>query len=369
MFLKRIKVSNFKNIRSFEFNFDKGINYFFSPNGTGKTNILESIQVLTIGKSLRSIAEKDVIPFDNNDQKSVIVDGTFSDENGIIFNQNYTIHLQPKFSKELKINGNKLSQNQYIGRVPSIWFGPESIKIINSSPFKKRKFFDDIMIQLYPSYHIALKSYNRALKQRNKLLQNEVFDKKQIGIWTEQLILYGSEVIQSRKNFFELLNHTLKQIKNILRYNFQIQFNPSIALDPIFNENIKYKFRSELQRNYNKDLNTRMTNAGPHKDNWDIFIQILPDKNWISAKRFASRGQQRMSLITLMVALIKIFEHVRNTRPIMLLDDIFSELDMQNVKTLLNFIKETNIQTFITGIEKLENKQINQINLCEFLND
>ena len=367
MYLHSLKVSNIKNIQNFEYNFDKNIAYFYSPNGTGKTNLLEAIQVLTIGKSLRSISEKDLIPFDKT-VKSIDVKGEFIDEDEISFTANYTLLQYPKSSKVLKINGNKITGNEYIGRMPSIWFGPESIKIITSSPLNKRKFFDDILIQLFPVYHDNLRKYKRALKQRNKTLQNENPDKIQIGVWTEQIIRYGAEIIKTRRNFFNKINNRLANIKSIERYNFSIKFNPSIKLNEIFDEDAEYKFRFELQNTYQRDLITQTTSVGPHKDDWEMMINIHPQKDWLSAERFASRGQQRMSLIILLTALINIFEEERNIRPIMLLDDIFSELDSKNEEILLKFIEENKIQTFITGVHKLKNKKIKQINLIEFLN-
>ncbi len=231
MYLASLKVLNFRNIKHFAYEFSKDINYFFAPNGTGKTNLLESIQALTIGKTLRATREKDIIPF-NFDMQYIDVTGKILDEDNINFTQSYRIYVQPKITKELIVNNNKVRLSQYLGRVPSVWFGPENIRIINSSPVNKRNFIDNILIQLYPKYQYCIRRYNKALKHRNKLLQEITIDQNQIDIWTEQLVIYGSEIIRYRKLFFQLMNEKLNQVA-FSRYRFKIKFISSIQLDPI----------------------------------------------------------------------------------------------------------------------------------------
>ncbi len=365
MYLTSLKVLNFRNIKNFAYEFGKNINYFFAPNGTGKTNLLESIQALTIGKTLRTTREKDIIPL-NFDLQYIDVTGKILDEDNINFTQSYRIHLQPKITKELIVNNNKLPLSQYLGRVPSIWFGPENIRIINSSPVNKRNFIDNILIQLYPKYQYCLRRYNKALKHRNKLLQELTIDKHQIDIWTEQLVIYGSEIIRYRKFFFQVMNEKLNQL-TFSRYRFKIKSIPSIQLDPIFDEDIEYKLGADLYENYTQDLHKKTTTVGPHKDYWDLFIQINQNHTWLNASRYASRGQQRVALIILFMSLIQIFQEIRNLKPIMLLDDIFSELDDENIQLLKNFILDNQVQTFITGVAPLPQTNINQINLYELL--
>lgn len=366
MFLKDLKIRNFRNIPKLDLNFDDKILYIYSPNGTGKTNILEAIQCLSIGKSLRAGTEKNIFDFNKNRQK-VLLTANIEDEDEIVYQSNYLLLGEPKFKKELYINKNKLSINNFIGRSPSIWFSPESIKIISSSPLSKRAYFDTILIQLFPEYYHHLKSYNRSLKQRNKLLQSDFIDRELMKVWTEQLILHGSNIIKQRQSFYEMINTEFETLEAIKRYAFKIEPKPNVALDPVFNEDAEFKFKSELQNSYKRDLEFRSTSVGPHKDSWEILIKIGKNKDFISAEDFASRGQQRMSLMLLQIALINIFIRYKNLSPIMLLDDIFSELDYENETILLDFLKEYNIQTFITGVHKLKDKKIKQLNLVEKL--
>lgn len=363
MVLKHLKLINFKNLKKTDFKFDNGIYYFYAPNGTGKTNLLEAIQVLSIGKSLRSQSDMDIFPFDK-DVKKLQISGDFEDEDEISFRQTVEIQKDPK-KKSLFLNKNKITSNEYLGRTPSIWFSPESIKIISTSPLQKRKYFDDILCQLFADYSYHLRAYNRSLKQRNRVLQNEFLDKNQIKVWTENLIKHGSKVIEEKKKFFEKINEGFEELKDFPRYKFFIEAIPNIKLNEIFDEDIEYKFRTELQNSYQKDLVLQSTSVGPHKDDWEMKIAILPKKDFISAEKFASRGQQRMSLIILQIVLINIFIKLKGIVPILLLDDIFSELDKENEKILLDFIHEKKIQTFITGVEKLSDRKIKQVDLIK----
>ena len=373
MILKELKLVNFKNLGKLSFNFGNGIYYFFAPNGTGKTNLLEAIQVLTVGKSLRSKSEIDTLPFSDL-VKKLQIQGDFEDEDEISFKQKVELEFEPKKKKSLFLNKNKISSTEYLGRTPSIWFSPESIKIISSSPLNKRKYFDDILSQLFADYAYHLRAYNRSLKQRNRVLQNEILDKNQIKVWSENLITHGAKVIEERKKFFEKVNEGFAELKNFPRYKFEIEEIPNIKLNSIFNEDPEYKFRTELLNSYQKDLLLKTTSVGPHKDDWDLKIKILETskkssskskQDFISAERFASRGQQRMALIILQIVLINIFIKLKNIVPILLLDDIFSELDKENEKILLDFIHEKEIQTFITGVHEIGDEKIEQIDLSK----
>jgi DNA replication and repair protein RecF len=380
VFLTNLKIRNFRNISKLDLEFTDLINYIYSPNGTGKTNLLEAIQCVSVGKTLRAETENELINFNNTQKdKSLHVSGKFTTSDNLKFAHTYYLEVDKKAFEEklikkkktLLINKSKVSINEFIGRVPSIWFSPESIKIITSSPLNKRKYFDDILIQLYPDYNFHLKSYNRSLKQRNKLLQDDFLNPNQIRIWTEQVIKYGAKIISARRDFFSLLNKYLMNLDEITRYKFQVLFKPNIKISEIFAEDIAHRFREELRKNFEKDKYLKTTSMGPHRDDWQMLINLQPGTfnlqlkqgEFIQASKFASRGQQRMALIILQMVLIKMFEKNLETKPVMLLDDIFSELDHENEEILLDFITKNNIQSFITGVDKKEFKNIHQQNL------
>ena len=366
MILSELRINNFRNIKKLSFNFDSLISYIYAPNGSGKTNVLEAIQCISLGKTLRSSSEAELLDY-HGQVSPLIAKGKFHDE-ALEFTHRYSIQLNPKKKKVLYINKSKAKITEILGRAPTIWFSPESIKIISSSPLNKRKYFDDILIQLYPNYIFNLKNYNKALLSRNKLLQQETLNPNQIGLWTEQLIKFGANIIKTRQKFFKTLNTDFELLNND-KYSFRIESSPSINLHPIFEEDASFRFREELQKHYKEDRFRRLTTVGPHRDDWNILIKINShdNSNFIRADKFASRGQQRMALITLQMVLVNIFTKSLNTTPILLLDDIFSELDKENEEILLNSIKENNIQTFITGVEEKKYKQIKEYNLLKYL--
>jgi DNA replication and repair protein RecF len=367
------------------------INYIYSPNGTGKTNVLEAIQCISVGRTLRAEAEIDTVNYHDRDS-TVHVSGKFRDD-GRDFSHAYGLEVTPIKRKTLLVNKTKTSINDFIGHVPTIWFSPESIKIITSSPRSKRKYFDDVLIQLYPEYNSDLKNYNKSIRHRNKLLQEEFPHPNQIRVWTEQLIKYGAKVIKYRLDFFKKVNEFFLYLDDIHRYKFQIEFLPNIVVDQIFDEDIEHKFREKLRATFSLDQRRGTTNAGPHKDDWNMMIKIedslpvgeyasMPVQtegttgklaNWqthefIRADKFASRGQQRMSLIMLQMVLIRIFEKNLERKPILLLDDIFSELDEENEHILLDFISKNGIQSFITGVDEKHFEGMNNIDLSKLLN-
>jgi DNA replication and repair protein RecF len=366
VFLSDLKIRNFRNLEKIDFHFNELITYFYSPNGTGKTNLLEAIQCVSVGKSLRAQTESDLFNYHNKGE-ILVIQGKFLDEDKLDFQHSFGIETQPKKKKSLLINKNKVSINSFIGRAPSIWFSPESIKIINSSPKSKRKYFDDVLIQLYPEYIFNLRSYQKALQNRNKLLQDHVVKSNQMRVWTEQLILYGAKIIKSRQKFFDLVNEYFDKLEDQPRYKFRVQFEPDIKMDDVFDEDASFTFHEMLRQKYPIDRRRATTTCGPHRDDWHMLIKINEDTEYIRADKFASRGQQRMALIMLQMVLIRIFEKSLERKPILLLDDIFSELDEQNEKLLVGFILSNNIQSFITGVQKKEFGNIQEIELQDLL--
>jgi DNA replication and repair protein RecF len=367
VFIKSLKIRNFRNLEKIDLDCNELISYFYSPNGTGKTNLLEAVQCLSVGKSLRATAEQDLADYQSVKPKSVLVQASLQDEDGLESSQTFAVEFEPKKKKTLLINKTKTSINHYVGRVPSIWFSPESIKIINSSPKSKRKYFDDILIQLYPEYMYDLRYYNKALQNRNKLLQDDVVKLGQMRVWTEQLILYGSKIIKTRQKFFALVNEYFDKLDELPRYKFRVEFEPSITLNEVFDEDAKYNFHEALRERYQSDRRRGTTTCGPHRDDWNMLIQIHEEAGYIRADKFASRGQQRMALIMLQMVLIRIFQKNLDRKPILLLDDIFSELDEENEKLLVNFILHNTIQSFITGVDKKEFGTIAEVNLREVM--
>lgn len=348
MILKNLQVSNFRNISKFFCEFEKNIIFFSSPNGTGKTNLLEAILCLCMGKSSRAASESEL--FNLKVPQEVLVQGHVIDESNLQSKTIFNLKLKPRKTKQLFKNQTKVSINNYLGVVPVIWFGPEDIRIISTSPTGKRKYIDEIFIQLSKEYYQNLKNYEKALRNRNKMLQLEIYSGSEFQAWTTQLVKYGVKLIELRQKFFALINEELGKISHKGRYTFQIKYIPSIIKDEIFDEDLSFRFSDTLSRNQFHELQKKSTLIGPHKDDWELRIDIQKNGGFIDAASFASRGQQRVGLVTLQFAFIEVFRKVKECKPILLLDDIFSELDDENKKKLLDFIQANQIQTFMTGV-------------------
>ncbi|MFW5719648.1 MAG: DNA replication/repair protein RecF [Candidatus Dojkabacteria bacterium] len=357
VFLKSITIRQFRNIQGLKLDFDAHINYFYAPNGTGKTNVLEAIQCISLGKTLRAGLETEVVPHASTSddlREGTQVLGIFEDADKIDFSHSYKIFTYPKRTKLLEIHKNRVKIHDFLGKVPSIWFSPESMQIVTASPRSKRTYFDEIMMQLFPGYLHDLRNYNRALSQRNRLLQDYPVRPELIRVWTEQLIQYGANLMSSRKKFFSMVNEQLQMLDSISRYRFQVQVSPDVHIHEIFDEDAAYAFRKELREHYSTDLAKRVTIRGPHKDTWNLLIRINEESGYIDASRYASRGQQRMALIILQLVVVGLVERVLGRKPILLLDDIFSELDEENTSILIDFIKRNNIQCIITGVDHMQ---------------
>lgn len=409
MHIQNLRVKQFRNIQSLSLDLNNQINYFYSPNGTGKTNILECLQCLSMGKSLRASREADVAPHIdiegvdattnllNDNQRSKFTTTFLSCDyvQDVIKSNQYSLQIHKygkkviSKKKQILINKNKVTATNYLGHLPSIWFSPENIRIINSSPASKRKYLDIILVQLSKEYASKLKDFNRILKIKNKILKHDIVDKQNLEIWNTQFVKLCSYITYYRSKFILDLNKIFDKKCFNERYAYtitlemkhKIDINKSILTtkkdDVLIQLN---QFYSDLLSNLNqKEIIFHRTLFGSQNESWQLYLmhkgnvlqplenkkkEISSKKNitkpvldgqyheFINASNFASRGEQRMALLYLQFALIEIFKQEINSIPILLLDDIFSELDRQNIDILLDFINKNNVQTFISGIEK-----------------
>jgi DNA replication and repair protein RecF len=312
MFIKKIKLTNFRNHLKTEFIFEKGINIIIGPNGAGKTNVLEAIYLLASSKSNRARFDKDLINHGKN----------FCTVNGVVYinNEDFELEVQikadPNFdnssSKTVKINKVSKSQKNFNDMLNAVFFTPQDIDIITGSPSDRRRYLDQVIAQVDYGYKRDLASYIKSLRQRNKILElmceeNKGYD--QIDFWTEQVLLYGQRIQEKREEFFEFVSEELRKDNNLLKK----------GLEFIYTKNEISMERLEKYRN--KEIMLKTTMVGPHRD--DFIIKL--DEYDIS--EFGSRGQQRSALLALKVLEIIFKEKSAGERPILLLDDIFSELD------------------------------------------
>lgn len=336
MWIETINLKNYRNYENIEAHFSPGLNIFIGKNAQGKTNFLEAIYFLSLTRSHRTRSDKELIRFN---EKDLLISGVVQRSNGKI---PLEIQLSDK-GRVTKVNHLKQAKlSDYIGTLAVVLFAPEDLQLIKGSPSLRRKFLDIDLGQIKPVYLSDLSSYNYILKQRNSYLKtSDKIDINFLAVLDEQLADYGSRVIEHRYHF------VLKLEKEAKKYHFsisngleqlKIQYLSSV---PFKNkENIQENFLNQLSKNHQRDIFKKNTGVGPHRDDLVFFIN---DMN----ASFGSQGQHRSLILSLKLAEIEIIKSVIGDYPILLLDDVMSELDNHRQVKLLESVKE-NVQTFIT---------------------
>lgn len=349
MKIEHLKLTNFRNYDSLELDFNKNINIFIGNNGQGKTNILESIYVLSLTKSNRYGIDSDLIKF----QKEVAkVEGTVRDDT-LIKKQEVLI---TKLKKQLAINGKEIRKTRdYISNFCVISFTPNDLEIIKGSPSVRRNLLNIDISQLYNNYINYLNEYNSIIKIRNDYLKkinlNGNSDYRYLDIINEKIVEKADKIYSYRFTFLENINKYLPNIyKKITGLEgLIVQYDNSLGLDKYNADTIKKKFYDKFKRNLHQELMQGITLTGPHRD--DFLFSL----NGMDMKNYASQGQQRMAIIAFKICELYIFKDILDTYPVLLLDDIFSEIDTKKRNKIIKFLK-SDIQTIITTTD------INDIN-------
>lgn len=356
MIVKSIKLKNFRNFKNLEVDFDNVLNIFIGDNGQGKTNLLESIYLCSIGKTFRLNSENDLISFNENQFEIEIslnkINSEFEKKINILYNKNQ--------KKIIKVNGVKLDKNsELIGILNNVIFTPDDLKIIKGSPNERRKFINIDISQIKPKYKYLLKNYNKVIIQRNMLLKNieSNHNKDVLQIWNEYMSDIGSEIIYYRYEYIKKLKYYASMIYANISENketFDLLYKCNIGdLDKLFSDSlsnnnlskneIKNLFKTKIEKYKESEYFRKISMIGPQKD--DLIIKI----NNKEFKYFGSQGQQRSAVLAIKLAEIEIIKNETGEYPILLLDDVLSELDNRRKKYLINYIK--NIQTIITSTD------------------
>ncbi len=358
MTIKEISFNNFRNLKDGKIEVSDNINVICGDNAQGKTNLLECIWLFNGVRSFRGSKDTELISFDN-DKNYATTNLKFFLEDRI---QEAQINI---FSgrREAILNGiKKKSASQIIGKCTSVVFSPEHLNLVKSGPSERRRFLDGAICRLKINYAVAFSNYKKILNQRNALLKDINKNnslKDTIEVWNENLAKSGAFIILERFKYIELLK------KYALEYHSGISKGKE-KLDIIYNCNcnalkeddyqqIYDKLLISLQNSLNNDLYLGCTNIGPHRDDLDFLI------NDIKSKTFASQGQQRSIVLSLKLSEASILEEITYERPVILLDDVLSELDIYRQDFLLNKIE--NWQVFITccdvySIKNLKNGKV-----------
>lgn len=332
MIIKSIELKNFRNYEELNLNLDGGTNILYGDNAQGKTNILESIYVSGTTKSHKGSRDKEMIRFGENEAHI----RTMVEKNQMSYQ--IDMHLKKNRSKGIAINGVPIRKaSELFGVLNMVFFSPEDLNIIKNGPSERRRFLDSEICQLDKIYLSDLTKYNKVLNQRNKLLKDMVFHpdlENTLSVWDMQLISYGRRIISRRRRFVEELNEIVRGIHESIsggREQLTLTYEPDIE---------EAFFEDELNRAKEKDIKYCSTSVGPHRDDISFFIGD------IDIRKFGSQGQQRTSALSLKLSEIELVKRCIHDTPVLLLDDVLSELDSNRQNYLLNSIHD--IQTVIT---------------------
>ncbi|MDO4535367.1 MAG: DNA replication/repair protein RecF [Clostridium perfringens] len=341
MYIKSLQTLNFRNYENLSLDLCPNVNVFIGDNAQGKTNILELIYYCGFAKSHRTNKDKELIRW-NCSETFIRLDVYKKRLDKII-----DIKILKDGKRAIKINSIKINKiGELIGTFNVVMFSPEDLRIVKESPGIRRKFMDMEISQLNIKYYNNLVNYNKIINERNSILKCAKVDESMLDIYDMQLAQYGEYIIKARLEYLNSLNKYSKQIhRDITSGKEEISFEYISHLKSF--ENIKESLLNLLGKNRKKDMEKRVTSIGPHKDDFSILL------NGVDAKSFGSQGQQRTSVLTIKFASLKIIKQITGEYPVLLLDDVLSELDFSRKSYILKSIN--NIQTIITctGIEDL----------------
>lgn len=349
MYIESVQLKNFRNYESLELKFDKGTNIFYGDNAQGKTNILESIYLCGTSKSHRGTKDRDMILFGKEESHIEVI----VDKRGILYQ--IDVHLKKNKPKGIAINHIPIKKaSELFGILNVVFFSPEDLNIIKNGPSERRRFVDMELSQISRLYLNNLSNYHRIINQRNHLLKDIYYNdslKETLDIWDMQLVDYGNRIIEERKKFMNQVNEIISKIHKKITGN-------SEDIEVIYEPNTgNESFENLLKRYRERDLKIMSTSSGPHRD--DICFKV----NGIDIRKFGSQGQQRTAALSLKLSEIELMKQISKDKPILLLDDVLSELDKHRQNYLLDSIDE--IQTLITctGVDEFVNHRfsINKI--------
>lgn len=341
MFIKRLQMLSYRNYNALDISLCPNVNVFMGDNAQGKTNILEGIYYCAFARSHRTSKDRELI---NWNAEHALLSVTVGRER---LDKRIDISILKDGKKAIKINKIKINKiGELFGNFNVVMFSPEDLKIIKDSPGVRRKFIDMELCQLNSKYYYNLVQYNKVLNERNSVLKNRKINKEILEIYDMQLVEFGYYIIMERINYIKKLNNYSSKIhSDITSGKEKIEFKYVSTVKNL--DNIKEDFYSLLEKNRGKDSERGITSVGPHRDDFMVFI------NDIDTKSYGSQGQQRTAVLTIKFASLKIIKELTGDYPVLLLDDVLSELDFSRKRYILSTIG--NIQTIITctGIEDL----------------
>lgn len=336
MRIKNLKLKNFRNYKNESLDFSDGLNVLFGRNAQGKTNCAEAVFYLCTGASPRSRRDKQLIMHGcDRAEISAVAEGKYGEiEISAAIYEN---------SREVRINGNKITRNaDILGNIFSVFFSPQELRLIQDGPDERRRFLNVSISQLSKPYYIALMRYNKILEQRNNLLKNRDLSLvyETLPVWDEQLCKYAAVIAFKRAEFCAMLSPVASEIHAYLTDGDEkLEIFPEKKYKGDEQELSKRLF-DELSANYERDIRLGFTASGPHRD--DLNIEI----DGCDAKTYASQGQTRTAALSVKLAEVEIFKKISGEYPVLILDDVMSELDLPRRKKLIT--RTQGLQTLLT---------------------
>lgn len=343
MIIKKLSLHNFRNYEEETFTFSEGINVLFGKNAQGKTNCAEAVYYLCTGSSLRI----------RHDRQLIRVGAECASIRAEAQSKYGAVTLEADIyenKREFRVNGNKIARAvDLLGNMNSVFFSPGELRLIQDGPDERRRFLNLSISQTSRSYCTALLRYNKILDQRNNLLKNRDVELvlETLPVWDEQLATYAAVIVRHRKNYIRQLSPLAAEAhafltdgKEKLELSDEKEYGES-------EEEIKEKLTREFFSSYERDIRLGFTSVGPHRD--DVKIRI----DGKDAKGYASQGQTRTAALSMKLAEVEIFKNLAGEAPVLILDDVMSELDLTRRKKLLSRVKDLQCILTCTHAERV----------------
>lgn len=341
MKIKKIKLKNYRNYTEEEIIFNPFKNIIIGKNAQGKTNILESIYVLSCLKSSRTSNNNELIKFNSE----------FCEIESEIEKNNTNVELTFKYTaekkRELKVNTLKTTAKNFKNIIKTVLFSTNDLLLLRGTPEDRRNWLDRAISQVYPVYDEKLSKYEKIKTQKNNLLKEEFVNDTLLDVYNEQMAITGSNIVFLRKKFLKEIEKISKEKHNIISEGefLEVNYNSTVEVSDSIEE-IAEKFKEKLEENKSNEKTRRQSYIGPHRDDISFLI------NGLEAIKFASQGQQRTIVLSLKLSELDILKEKTGEVPILLLDDVLAELDDKRQNYLLKSI-EKDIQTVITSVDTL----------------
>ncbi|HEY4696136.1 MAG TPA: DNA replication/repair protein RecF [Candidatus Hydromicrobium sp.] len=364
MYLKKLELKNYRNYSQVNLNFDKNTILILGNNGNGKTNLLESIYYLSTGRSHRTYSQDEIINWGSDYSKVKALIGPEKNDEPDRF-----IEIELRKNNNIKIKVDKIYQRKksdFISMLPSVIFSPDDLKIVKSGPLDRRNFLDSILEKIDPLYYKQRLQYQKILTQRSSLIKSfnrraDAAGNSTLEVWDDNIVRYGTDIIKKRYNlltefiteFKSYISGFFKGVKVDLFYVFSwdrgdssddfinYEDTKNSEMENFTEDDLKSIFYRKLKGSLEKDMQYKTTTVGPHRDD---FVILLDGKN---IRFFGSQGQQRITSISLKLCELDILRKKIEKDPVLLLDDVFSELDIERKKLLVKAVSNK-FQTFVT---------------------